>query len=589
MKVKLINETIKEDYGKNLLRARGIQDIDRFLNPDISCLQDWNDLDNIKEGIDLISNTALKLWSSDNYKGRIGIVVDCDVDGFTSAAIFYQYIKRLFPNLEIKEYIHDGKAHGLEEHWEEMLEENFDLIVIPDAGSNDSEYAKQFSCPILVLDHHLVEEMNFAPNMVVINNQISEKYHNKNLSGAGVVYQFCRAMDEYYDIDYAEDYIDLAALGICADMMSGLEIENQYFWKKGFSNIKNYFLLTLARKQAYSITGKMGATDEEIINALNPTSVAFYIVPLINAMIRVGTQTEKERLWLAFTDGHQKIESHKRGAKGTMEEAAVESTRECVNARTHQNKFKEDAVASLEQKIFKHDLLENKILFIRLDEDDNFPSELNGLIAMQLSQRYKRPTIVARLNNEGYIRGSIRGLSNSELKSFKDYLDSTGFCEYVRGHDNAAGVSINNKYLSELHKKANIDLADYDFGDDFYEVNFERQALDKDLPDLIEDLANYKDIWSQQNGEALIYIKDLHFTKDDIQVMGKNKDTVKITKNGVAYMKFFAKDMIEELNQYDEVKMEIVGKANLNTWMGRTTPQIFIENYEIKWDNPLEF
>ena len=43
------------------------------------------------------------------------------------------------------------------------------------------------------------------------------------------------------------------------------------------------------------------------------------------------------------------------------------------------------AVARLEQKIFKHDLLENQILFIRLEEDDKFPSELNGLIAMQLS------------------------------------------------------------------------------------------------------------------------------------------------------------------------------------------------------------
>lgn len=583
MKVRLIGENYNQNYVKNLLRARGIKDIDRFLNPDESCLQDWRELENIEEGVKLIANLA--------PEARIGLVVDCDIDGFTSASIIYQYLKRYLPDIKIKYYIHDGKAHGLEEHWEEIRDENFDLVIVPDAGSNDSQYAKEISCPILVIDHHLVENTNFAPNMVVINNQISPKYKNKDLSGAGMVYQFCRALDaDYIQTGWAEKYIDLAALGICGDMMSGLEIENQYFWREGFSHIQNYFFLTLARKQAYSITGKMGATDQDIIDALNPTSVAFYIVPLVNAMIRVGSQEEKERMFLAFIDGHKMVPSQKRGAKGTLEEVAVESTRECVNARTHQNKFKDEAVARLEQKIFKYDLLENKILFIRLEEDDKFPSELNGLVATQLSQEYKRPTIVARLNDEGFIRGSIRGLSNSELKSFKEYLDSTGLCEYVQGHDNAAGISICNKNLSDLHKRANEDLARYNFGDNYYEVDFERQAMKEDLEALITDISNYKNIWAQQNSEPLIYIKDLHFSKSDIQRMGKNKDTIKIIKNGIAYMKFFAKDMIEELEDAgDEIKMEVVGKANLNEWNSIVTPQIFIENYEIKKDSILEF
>jgi single-stranded-DNA-specific exonuclease len=211
------------------------------------------------------------------------------------------------------------------------------------------------------------------------------------------------------------------------------------------------------------------------------------------------------------------------------------------------------------------------------------------VIAMQLSQKYKRPTIVARLNPQGYVRGSIRGLSNSELSSFKGYLDSTGLFEYVQGHDNAAGCSIKNNDLDELHRRANMDLAQYDFGEDYYEVNFERQALNDDLSNLITELANFKDVWSQQNDEPLIYIKDLHFTRKDVQIMGRNQDTIKIIKNGIAYMKFFAKDMIEELNQYDEIKMEVVGKANLNYWNGTVTPQIFIEQYQIMEDNLLEF
>lgn len=581
MKIKLINKDIRSNYGENLLISRGIKDVKAFMNPDESALQDWRDLENIKEGVNLIF--ALPATA------HIGIIVDSDVDGFTSASIIGQYLSRYLPSLKIDYYIHDGKAHGLEEHWQDIQDMNFDLLIIPDAGSNDSKYAQEIKCPILVIDHHLVEEPISASNMTVINNQLSPKYRNKDLSGAGMAYQFCRAMDYYFDKNWADDYIDLAALGICGDMMSGLEIENQYFWRKGFSNIKNYFFWTIAQKQSYSITGKQFATDQELLDALNPISVAFYIVPLINAMVRVGTEEEKARMLTAFLDGHKMVPCLKRGAKGTFEEAAVESTRECVNARARQNRLKDEAVARLEQKIFKHDLLENQILFIRLEEDDNFPSELNGLIAMQLSQRYKKPTIVARLNPEGYVRGSIRGLTNSELGSFKAYLDSTGLFEYVQGHDNAAGCSIKNSNLSNLHRISNEQLSQYNFGEEYYEVNFKRRASEADLNELIRDLAEYKFVWSQQNPEPLIYVRDFFIKKSDVQIMGKNKDTVKIVKNGIAYMKFFAKNLIEELNQYENIKLELVGKANLNEWNGVTTPQIFIESYEIKEDNLLDF
>ena len=75
---------------------------------------------------------------------------------------------------------------------------------------------------------------------------------------------------------------------------------------------------------------------------------------------------------------------------------------------------------------------------------------------------------------------------------------------------------------------------------------------------------------------------------EDITIMGANKDTLKITKNDIAFIKFHAKDMIEQLNKCNEIKINIVGRANINTWMGQESPQIFIENYEII-DNLLEF
>ena len=156
-------------------------------------------------------------------------------------------------------------------------------------------------------------------------------------------------------------------------------------------------------------------------------------------------------------------------------------------------------------------------------------------------------------------------------------------------HDNAAGCSIKNSDLSNLHRITNEQLSQYNFGEEYYEANFERRASETDLDELIRDLAGYKFVWSQQNPEPLIYVRDFFIKSSDVQIMGRNKDTVKIVKNGIAYMKFFAKNLIEELNQHENIRLELVGKANLNEWNGMTTPQIFIESYEIKEDNLLDF
>jgi hypothetical protein len=53
-------------------------------------------------------------------------------------------------------------------------------------------------------------------------------------------------------------------------------------------------------------------------------------------------------------------------------------------------------------------------------------------------------------------------------------------------------------------------------------------------------------------------------------------------------MKFHAKDFIEELRRYPSVKLEIVGRANVNYWGGNVIPQIFIDDYEVS-DNALGF
>ena len=587
MKVKLINENFRADYVDSLLKSRGITEPREYYTPSEKNLQAPCDLENIGKAAMLLEE-VIKL------NEKILIVVDSDNDGFTSATIMYNYLKDLAPELEIDYILHEGKQHGLEDHIKGLLEEGqkYGLIILPDSSSNDYEYhesLKEINTSVLVLDHHITD-IQLSDNAIVVNNQLSPNYKNKELTGAGVVYQFCRYLDDYFKSENtnADKYMDLAAWGIIGDMGSMLELENRYIVKEGLKNINNKLLWALMEKQAYSITGAMSPSREQLIEAMNPISVAFYIVPLVNAMIRVGTMDEKRRLFEAFLDGDKMIPSGKRGAKGTFEKAGVEAARECSNARNRQNKSLEVAMDKTEIKIHKYDLLENRVLFVRLDEDDTFPSELNGLLAMKLSAKFKRPTIVARLNEQGYNRGSMRGLNQSELVSFKDFLTESGMFEYVQGHDNAAGCSIPNSNLTKFHNWANDALKTIDFGENCYDVNFERIAADGDLADIVIDIGNHDGIWGQQNPQPMIHVSDINISSSDVQIMGKNKDTVKFEKFGVAYMKFHAKDLIEELSKYSSMKIEVVGRANLNEWGGRVTPQIFIEDIEVK-DNALGF
>lgn len=63
---------------------------------------------------------------------------------------------------------------------------------------------------------------------------------------------------------------------------------------------------------------------------------------------------------------------------------------------------------------------------------------------------------------------------------------------------------------------------------------------------------------------------------------------MKFEKNSVTFIKFFAKDMIEDILKYDEIGLEIIGEANLNYYGDRITPQIIIKDYNL-YDSSLIF
>lgn len=434
------SKNIKENFLVELLADRGlipsVSDWKNFIYTTKNHLLNWNLLDNIKEGANLLVEHL------ENNK-KIYIVIDPDVDGFTSAAVLYNFIERNFrpkyPNFTLDYHIPDGKQHGLESVMSELEKEKiYDLIILPDSSSNDYEYHKILSdmgYKILVIDHHLAS--HYSEDAIVVNNQLSENYPNKELSGVGVVFKFISLLDDMFHMGNCFDYLDLVAMGICGDMCPLTTLENRFISDYGFSHIYNKGFQELIKLQSYSLFGSSDIITDESFNTLEkviltPMQVAFYIVPLINALIRVGTEKDKEMLFKSFICGEELVESTKRGHKGEMETIATQSARNCTNARNRQNREKDKALELLDIQIMNDCLDENKILILNADDLD-ISNTLTGLCAMGVAAKYKKPVLLGRIGNDGYLKGSMRGQNDSELKDFREFLLNSNYMDYVEG------------------------------------------------------------------------------------------------------------------------------------------------------------
>lgn len=247
-------------------------------------------------------------WSIINNKKAL-MIVDPDADGFTSSALLLNYLYKLFPayvSNNIQYLFHSGKQHGLSDMMDK-IPEDVHLVICADSASNDyeqHEILNKSGKQVLVIDHH--EADRISEYACVINNQLCD-YPVKSLSGVGMVYKFCSFIDILLEQNEADNFLDLVALGIIADVMQLTDYETKHLITKGINNIINPFISTMVDMNSFSIG------DE-----LTPTGMAFYIAPYVNATIRVGTQQEKELLFDSMLDfkAYELIPSTKRGCSG---------------------------------------------------------------------------------------------------------------------------------------------------------------------------------------------------------------------------------------------------------------------------------
>ena len=567
---------------KEILQDRGVKDVENFMHPSAACELDPYLLQNIVPAAD-------RLLYHLNNRSKILFIVDADCDGFTSSSILWLYIKQIFPEASLEFTVHEHKQHGLDDKIDWISDEaKWDLVIVPDAGSYDVEEHRilgELGMDVIVLDHHeqLYDEygqpvISAMPNTVIVNNQLSPDYPNKSLCGAGVVYKFCEVLDDKLGIKLAHNYIDLAALGEIADVMDRTYVETNYIMMEGLKNIHNEGFRTLIESQSFSLKDKAVFPYP----GLTPIDIAFYIAPLINAITRVGTIQEKETMFYCFIEPNRAVPSSKRGARpGDIEYAAEQTARVGKNAKSRQDRLKEQALGIIDFKIQKDGLADNNIIVVEVDACDNIPQELTGLVAMNIVSRYHKPVMIGRRNSRNEIQGSIRSDGNfAGLPSFKKFLEDSGLVTYTAGHDNAAGWGLNGDKLDSLIAYANKKLKAEDF-ENCYVVDYILDGNDYN-DELLLSLSEHPEYFGNHIDEIYIVVENIPLM--NVMVMGTNRDSIKISYNGIDYVKFKDTDFIEEVMNNRAKKLTVYGRANLNEWMGKKSVQCFITDYELVED-----
>lgn len=567
MNYRLIREREEnEDALDVVLKNRGL------LNEDDMAAYICANKDNIIPPAGKIKNLekgVMMLLKHIKNNDRLYFIVDPDMDGFCACALFLNYLDKYIPSYKNYSYnFHPDKTHGIDL---DLVDKEAKMVIALDSSSNDYEIHKSLyekGIDVLVIDHHQSKkESEYA---CVINNQLCD-YPTKSLSGAAMVFKFFQYFDEVIDDDLSSGLIDIAAASIISDMMNLKDLETRTIVKIGLSKLNNPLLVEMVQKNAYQIG------DE-----ITPTGIAFYVAPYINAVTRVGTQEEKRIVFDAMLvhKAYSLIPSTKRGCKGQFETVVAQALRVCTNAKNHQNKEKEYGIEKLENLMECDGSLNHKVIVAI--SDTSIRPTIRGLIANNLMSKYQKPcAVLSRIHRDGqyFYEGSARGFRNCDLTDFRQFCNDTGLINYAEGHKQAFGLSIPAGNLHKFILKADTMLKDIDFTPTY-------------LVDLINcsyydvlHLAHSSDLWGEGMPEPYVAMENVRITKDNLALMSKDKNpTLKITlDNGVSCIKF--KSSEEEYNRlYSDsgcVIVTLIGRCTSNEWMGKVTPQILIDDYEI--------
>lgn len=589
--VKLISENPDEkNIKRQILKNRGIEDIDGYLNLGTHCLNDYELLgkEKLEKIYELIDEASMD--DKDVY-----ILVDSDVDGYCSAAMMYKYLVDFLELGNVKYILNKGKNHGLQSEIVDTLlferKSEKSLLIIPDAGTNDTELCKVLAdwFDIIVIDHHPRED-DVRENIyaTVVNPQICD-YPNKNLCGAAVVYKVLQYLDTCYDSSAANWNIDLVGVAMVADVIDLRDPESRFLTTRGLMNIENKLLSAIIDKNSYSISN---------VASPNAMDAAFYISPMINACIRTGSDEEKDNLFRAFIEkdlGQTFRYKPRKSAKNPEpveidEDFYVHVARICSNLKSS----KQDKVCEKECKLIVDSLESNpakanaKLLAVSRNPLD---TGLVGVLANKVANTVMKPTLVLRKvpheTGEAYFSGSARNFRNSYVLDLKKDLLESGLVEKAKGHSNAFGVEILGQNVPELIKWFEKKYKDIDVTKTFY-VDY---ILDGELPYyFVRDINEMKSLFSNFVETPFIACKNIQIPANEVQILESQTGNKRFSfvHNDVEFIKFKLSDNEEIENVLadcfgDEIlNINVVGKTNVSLYGGKSTLQMIVEEYDVE-------
>lgn len=442
-----VNSTIAK-----ILIQRKISNFDlakKYFRPSLDQLHDpflMRDMDKALERIQLAIDKNEKIL----------IYGDYDVDGTTSVALVYGFLRNFYSNIQF--YIPDRykEGYGVSAAGIEWAEENdISLVITLDCGIKAIEmtdYANSKDIDMIICDHHLPGDILPNAFAVLDAKMIDCPYPYKELSGCGVGFKLIQAFCEKfgYDPDLLSDYIDLVAVSIAADIvpMTG---ENRILAYYGLKKLNENPSLGL--KALIKLAG--------IRNEINISSIVFGIGPRINASGRIDHAKGAVDLLLA--------EDYK-----TIESLAEVLNVKNLQRRNFDSSITIEAIEMIENQAGGGKDQKSTVLF-----KDDWHKGVIGIVASRCIDKFYRPTIILTESN-GKATGSARSVDGFDIygaiSECSDLLDQYG------GHMYAAGLTMEIDKVEAFKEK-------------FEQIVAERISDEQLLPLIVIDsLIDFKDI-----------------------------------------------------------------------------------------------
>ena len=396
-----------------ILDSRGIEDITKFLKPEIEDMISFDKLQGLNEAYRIIDDAV-------TMDERFLVLADVDADGCCSNAIITRYLRKC--GAEVECVINDGKKHGAED-FDLSLLDDIDVMIIVDSLNNDPAVYERIintGTKLIVFDHHLPEQRLFDANLDFVLVSSANNYPNDALSGAGVCLKYALYADEMNLTDYADDLWVYGAIGLIADMSDMSMPENRYIAYRGLAQFRN----PMVQKMVGNYT-------------FDSQSVSFSIGPLVNAAMRMHENEKAMNVFLAEN-----------------EDEIDELVKDLKDCKEEQNKVVAELLDGLLEQ--GESQLDRKCMFFMLDNDTD--AEITGLIGNKLLAMYQRPLFILKIR-DGQYAGSMRSMGTD---NFLEIANSTGLC-LCQGHPNAAGAFIDVDDFEQFQIEIEEKLKDIEF------------------------------------------------------------------------------------------------------------------------------